>query len=480
MQVRDPFSPSSHEVSRHRARDLSWRSVAPSLVLLGIAASTFGCDDVNVRYSPCGNRPCPSDCTALELGSCDVLEASCRERILDAVICVRGTPGVMPAVRILTEDEYRQELLEAQGLASEDDAGVDDDAGSDDDAGRDAASDARGAGTDVEPDHWSEALVLLGLLAPMTDNTTASIDEAAQFVAGFYDSNTQRMTLIDRGQPLDNDGAVTLLAHELVHALQDQEVGLREFGERGPGAVDGWHSRNCLIEGEAVLYEELSFALLQGLSLGPDHFERYTRSRLKYARRSVVESVSPYTAVWRLRYPVGLGYLHDAWADHGNWAVQSLYDAPPISSIHWMVGYEEDIARREHLVLPLFCDLAAAPKGYERVLTNSLGPLVLYAFLGHALRDDGIVEGEAQWNHALHWRQDQFAIFAGRNQETAVSYRVRFDDDALVHELAVALEDAPLDVVVHEHGDELEILGAQDSSAFDAWETDPAACPEPE
>jgi hypothetical protein len=450
--------------------------VKPSItcaLVLALCWSACACSSDDDTPLQCGDRACPSECRELSGDSCDVLDERCRKRILAALVCVRGTPGDLPEIDVLTEDELRDELNEqamldagtraAPGSASDEDAG-----------GLDAG--VAPAGTALGP--WSVALALLGLLPPDTDVRAANADDGAQSIAGYYRSAEHRIILIDRGEPQDDWDADSLFAHELDHALQDQVFGLQELGERGPRAPDGSFARASLIEGEASLYGAMTTALLQGITFDRATFEIIDRASLKYGRREVVASPAPYSALWHLHYAIGATYLFDAFRDGGNWAVQRTFEQPPTSTIHLMIGYEQNTSRREPLVLPLACDQAAAPDGYHSYDSASMGATMLFAFLGRALRrDDGVFESEAQWQNALHWRQDRFTVFHDDAEQVAVSYRIRFDDARTAKRIGAELTDhAGLPLRVRVHGDELELLAAE-GDVPDSWETDPASCP---
>jgi len=211
------------------------------------------------------------------------------------------------------------------------------------------------------------------------------------------------------------------------------------------------------------------------------YYDISLRHRLKHTRRAVGSAAAPYAATWRLRYPVGARYLFDAYRQDGHWAVQALFEAQPSSTIHWMVGYAENEARREHLVLPLACDLASTPPGYRVENEASLGAAVLYAFLAHGLREpDGVLTSEEQWRNALRWRQDSFSVFTNDAGQVAVSYRVRFADEDLAARLAAELANSTVVALrIVQHDEELELLAAEDPALLDGWQTDPAACPLP-
>lgn len=413
----------------------------------------------------CDREDCEDACLDLAGPECDVLRGDCQQRIFDAVRCVRGSDGKLPEIRTLTEEQVRAER--------EGDAGVD--GGSEAaDGGADISSDA-GTATDSEADlaHWDTALRLLNLRVPMT--ATDSVD----YLGGYYSSEDQRITLVDRGEAQDTSGAQRLMAHELVHALQDQQVGLPELRHNTGDTTDAMLAISCLTEGDANLYEELAWTLLQGLSVDPDYWWASFDRSFKYNRDAVLAADSPYDQLWLLRYAVGARYLAEAWLDGGNWAVQSLYDAPPISTVYWMRGFGDSGERMQPLSETLDCNLAATPKGFEQKWGDTLGAFTLFAFLGHNLTDDGVYQAERSWQRARTWRQDRFAVFGNAEGDTALSWRIRFLERSVAGEVAEELrEQAALNLRVKQHGAELEIFASDSPQALKTWQgTDPARCP---
>jgi hypothetical protein len=93
-----------------------------------------------------------------------------------------------------------------------------------------------------------EILKLLGLLAPSTDLRRVLAAVANEEVLGFYDDRSKRLVVIRK--PTDSRGLLEIvLAHELVHALEDQHFGLK--GE--PGFTDDESSAaSALVEGTAT------------------------------------------------------------------------------------------------------------------------------------------------------------------------------------------------------------------------------------
>lgn len=374
----------------------------------------------------------------------------------------------MPDVRVISPDAYRDELLTARAAEQPRDPFGDEDAGVADPS---------------EADHWALGLSLFGLVGQGEDLEEEQIESAVQHVAGYYDSDLRSITLIDRGPRMTTGiAAMSTLAHEFVHALQDQEVGLRALSDRLSGSRDAAFSLGCLIEGEARLYEGLSLALLSGLAPDPGLWALRLDGELKYSRRAVVTAASPYAELWGLRYPIGYRYLLDAWLSGGNDEVERIYWNLPPATIYWMHGYAAHQSLRAPLLLPLACAYAVAPVHFLQVDENSLGPFGLFAFLAVALRDDGVYRSQRQFEEALGWRQDTLTVFVRPGDGgVAAVWRIRLADSERTSELATALSDdmAGLSLSVDAHGTELELRAASDPDVLQQWPaSDPDVCPE--
>ena len=94
-----------------------------------------------------------------------------------------------------------------------------------------------------------EALLLVG---PERDVSDVRAGNRGDNVLGFYSPSQERIVVVSEREPATFDDELTL-AHELLHALQDQQFGLESLGEP---TTDETNARNGLIEGEAVLVEQ--------------------------------------------------------------------------------------------------------------------------------------------------------------------------------------------------------------------------------
>ena len=101
------------------------------------------------------------------------------------------------------------------------------------------------------PDERREAdqlvLTLLGLLPQDSDLRELAGTVFGEEVAGFYDDNKKRMTIVE-GSAGGREGEVTL-AHELTHALEDQHFDL----DSESGLDDARSARLALLEGTATV-----------------------------------------------------------------------------------------------------------------------------------------------------------------------------------------------------------------------------------
>lgn len=93
-----------------------------------------------------------------------------------------------------------------------------------------------------------EALFLVG---PDEDVVDVRRRNQGGTVLGFYQSSQERLVVVSANQPATLDDELTL-AHELVHALQDQRFGLRAPADTTADAVN---ARNGLVEGDATVVE---------------------------------------------------------------------------------------------------------------------------------------------------------------------------------------------------------------------------------
>lgn len=98
-----------------------------------------------------------------------------------------------------------------------------------------------------------EELKLLALLGPRDDLRKLTEEIAGEEVLGFYDDRHKRLVVVRQGKDPNPALEEFTLAHELVHALEDQTFGLRRISGSTRATDDEASARDALVEGTATL-----------------------------------------------------------------------------------------------------------------------------------------------------------------------------------------------------------------------------------
>lgn len=155
--------------------------------------------------------------------------------------------GLSPAQREAVVSRAMARVQVLRGLEFEDDVEVEF-------RTREEFREDAGAGGWPEPpegvgdldDVQHEALFTVG---PDEDVHDVRRGNQGDLVMGYYEPESERLVFVSERDPATVDDEITL-AHELVHALQDQHFGLDPVVRRG--TVDGQNARGALVEGDAV------------------------------------------------------------------------------------------------------------------------------------------------------------------------------------------------------------------------------------
>jgi hypothetical protein len=395
-------------------------------------------------------------CHGPTLELCDIVQPDCQEDVYYAVLRVRGDGydpfGGIPPIRTISEDEYRAELQNQAASSSE-----------------------------PAMPWWDAALPLLRLLPATGDAQSTSIENEVENTAAYYSPITRGVTVVSHpSQATDNDALLInmdILAHELVHAVQDRELDLTA----SPTSTDGDFARRALIEGDASLYEFLFLreALPPGYALKrPDPLDWF--AYLRETNLSDDANVDgnfaslgpPFLAARWLVYPLGGLWLADRWDQGGNAAVRHAYAEAPMRSLDFLLPPAaappagKDIACAP--VVPDAFKNPAEPHGLYGL--DSFGAIELFAYLmacGVASRD--ALAG------ALLWRSDLvFVYFDRQTAKTAVAWRL---------ELANPLPDSVLSLIatadgprVLQEGSTLMLTASDDATIMASWSPG-TACP---
>jgi hypothetical protein len=360
-------------------------------------------------------------CNDRNVATCDITQRACQVDIYYRVLNLRGDGydpfGGLPPVTVITEDQYRAELEAA------------------------AAEDAAKNG----PNPWDKGLELLhfttGPVAPAPDGGAgadggagsdagnSAIDDQVAHTYAEYFPETKTVRVIahrDSGSALALDWSMVVLAHELVHALQDRELDLQNLGFRW---LDELLANRAMTEGDARFYDYLFTAnvfpadvqrKLGGLSDDPAD---WPDEELDWIYANFDQGGSPFYAGMYLRYPLGARYEANAYRSGGNAAVRHAYADMPIRTVGFLL---DDAGRSPPVGTGDVCSPPYVPAlpidDPKTVGGNQFGAMLFYAFL----RGWG-VEHATAYATAQTWTGDFLLIQANADfTTTAVTWRLEF------------------------------------------------------
>ncbi|MGK7310660.1 MAG: hypothetical protein ACN0LA_00335 [Candidatus Longimicrobiales bacterium M2_2A_002] len=273
-------------------------------------------------------------------------------------------------------------------------------------------------------DGMERAYKAFGLLPDTLDLRAMLLDLYTEQVVGYYDPATDRLYVLDEATAAT---AGPVVAHELVHALQDQHTDLDSLvaGERGN---DRQMAAQAAAEGQATLVmvalqaarmsgRSVDFAALPDLSelLGPAlEAENEQFPVFRRAPRLVRETLLfPYMA--------GAGFVQALFrAREGEGLPVPFGDRLPQSTEQVMAPEVRFLDERD---APTEVRLGPAGGGWEVVYSNVLGQLETSIMMTELLGERG---GDA----ALGWDGDRYALLRGPDGGQALVWYSVWDDAA--------------------------------------------------
>ncbi|RLB48929.1 MAG: hypothetical protein DRH23_07620 [Deltaproteobacteria bacterium] len=274
----------------------------------------------------------------------------------------------------------------------------------------------------------------LGLLDVDADLHSLFAGVLGEQVIGYYDPDTGRLVIREDVMaglagafgPEQTQEARLVLVHELVHALQDQRLGLGESYQKERTA-DEDNAFRAVVEGDATL-AMLAHALRQQgipLSAATDGIQQMG----DYVDLNALvrgEKLDAAPAILRVTLVApglrGLQFVA-ALQGRGGWpAVNNAHRRPPATT-EQVLHPEKYFAREPGEQIEIPDNGAVLAAGFKRVEGDTLGELELAVYLGQG-RPSG-TDDEA----AAGWAGDRLAVYS-RRSEVAVIWWTTWDDDA--------------------------------------------------
>ena len=258
-----------------------------------------------------------------------------------------------------------------------------------------------------------------GLVPADFDLAKSTVDLLTEQAAAFYDYDKKKLFVTDS---TPNDSQQPVLAHEIAHAIADQNYNLGKFIKQGRKSDDGSTARLAVMEGQATwLMSELlarkmgqslkgSPALLAAMSgindNGAGQFPVFDKSPL-YLRQTLV---FPYTK--------RMLFQHAAFDRDGQQGFTEVFTKPPVSTqqiLHPEKYFEG--------VKPTNPDVPEPKlKGFKSLVGGSLGELE------HNILLEQYVGKESAADIAPHWRGSNFVLMENKKaNRIALLYASEWD-----------------------------------------------------
>jgi len=225
-------------------------------------------------------------------------------------------------------------------------------------------------------------------------------------IAGFYDTDTQSLTVVNEGAvmgPMDK----TVYAHEFTHALQDQHFGLEAL-DPDENSDDASLAVTALIEGDAtMLMQEYMLAYLD-----PDELFEMLSESLEAGSEALDSAPAVIRAQLMFPYEDGLAFVSTLYLEGGYAAVDDAFLDPPQSTEQILHPEKYLIGEAPQVVtLPPLTETLGS--GWEWVDENVLGEFALRLYLEQQLSGQGAAAAAGGWGgdrYAVYHRPETGAI----------------------------------------------------------------------
>jgi hypothetical protein len=206
-------------------------------------------------------------------------------------------------------------------------------------------------------------LASLGIVDPDIDLLKLGKKFASQRVAGFYIPKKKKL-VVPRTKAYLRPYDELIVAHELEHALADQQLGLPRLNAKDPARGDEMLAKRALVEGDATLIMQQYLAN----ALDPTKQQRVFE---QMQEESDPPDKAPYALEKSFSFPYDEGTLFVCdLLLHGGWdAVNEAYENPPVSTsqILFPNRYRDGIEPLDPI------DPPGLPSGWKRGDTYALG-----------------------------------------------------------------------------------------------------------
>ena len=252
--------------------------------------------------------------------------------------------------------------------------------------------------TDQEISNMSTGLAAFGLLPPHFPLKQTYIDLLGEQIGAFYDQHQHKLFMY-RDATLENAENRVILAHELTHALQDNNFGLLKLPLEVKNNDDQAEAASALVEGDATLVMTQYMARDLTWRTFTDTVTYSVTQRMDQIRKA------PHYLREMLVFPYlkGQQFCAAIYARGGFPALSAVYANPPASTAQILHPEKYFPETREDPIPITFPDTTF--QGERPLDDNVLGEM------GTRLLFSQYVDADTAESEAAGWRGDRYLVF---------------------------------------------------------------------
>ena len=258
-------------------------------------------------------------------------------------------------------------------------------------------------------------LQIVGFAPPTFDYLGEMMKLLEAQLEGFYEPKNGTMYL---AADLHGPQAQATLAHELVHALQDQKWDLKKRSDYKPGRGDEAMALACLAEGDAtsLMLDFLMKPDKSALDIPDDALRELMASGMNMGDIQSVPHILRSTLI--APYMEGLGFVHTLRRKGGWPAVNAAWDRPPTTTEH-ILHVDKWETNEAPLAVPA-PTATALGEGWKKDDEDTFGEL------GFALSFAEWIDVEEARKAAAGWGGDRTTVFS-KGDQIAYAVHARYD-----------------------------------------------------
>ncbi len=251
-----------------------------------------------------------------------------------------------------------------------------------------------------------------GLVPPDFDLAKTTVDVLTEQAAAFYDYKAKKLFITDWTPSAAREMA---LAHELAHALADQNFNLDRFIKQARKSDDASLARMAVMEGQAswLMSEVLARRMGQSLLKSPELLEAMSRASETGAGQFPVFENAPLYIRETLIFPYtkGMVFQQAVIERLGKEGFGEVFRRPPVST--QQILHPEKYFSGMTPAVPVLPTLASL-HGYKRLIEGSMGEL------DHAILLRQFAGEDEAASLAPHWLGGRYGLLEERPEKRVV------------------------------------------------------------